>query len=595
MDFWFLSNPDRLNEERTAITQLHHNNSWLIGTEWTLSSDGLAINAAVKAHGITYNILMTYPNHFPFAPPIVRPANPSESWSSHQYRDGSLCLEWGPDTWISTVTGAQVLESVFRLLEIENPLGSETSVIAPSRHYLTMGQKLRKTIERIYIGNKLQQYVGSLPNLTSGTIRYSNQYQRDAYTLLIHEVSPLSFDEWKDAEIPNTLRNKRNVWFSQGLIFTTELKHSSITKLSTLSEMEEALKAAGYKDISLSWSESIPKYGLEKPPGVIIITDQDHVLHVFTSYKEDELWHTGNIIPDNNSNLPRTQVELQTLAEKRIGIIGLGSLGSKVAVSVARMGVKDFFLVDDDILMPENLCRHELDWNSVGEHKAAAVAKAIDSIVYDAKIEISKVNVTGQENPAVLNGVLDKLSQCDMILDMTASSQVFNIMSGVFRQNKVPLIWAEVFAGGIGGLIARSRPKKDPDPQVIRAAYLRYTEEHPFEEGVATTSYALENTEGHVIIASDADVNVIASNATNLAIDTVLDREPSTYPYSLYLIGLKRSWVFSQPFHNIPIDTKHLKETHIGSKQPTEQIKKDTVEFIGKLLEKKNDQNSSAE
>ncbi len=424
MNIWFLADPIRLSEERIAIDNLQQKVDWLIGTKWTISNTELAIEASIIALDNTYNVRMIYPDHFPYSPPIVRPTNSSELWSTHQYRDGALCLEWGPDTWVSTVTGAQILESVYRLLEIENPFDSDNKTIAPSRHFLTKGQELRNTLLRIYISNSCQKFILTLPNLTSGTMLYSTHHQRDSYSILIHKVTPISGDAWYDTEIPNALRGKSNIWFSHGLIFTTELKYAKLSRLSTLSDIEGVLKAAGYGDIVLSGSDNEPIFGLDEDPETIIITDVNHVPHVYTSYQEDKFIKVKNLLADDGTSHLRTPVELQPLSKKRIGIVGLGSLGSKIAVALARMGVKNFYLVDDDILLPENLCRHELDWRSVGEHKTAAVAQAIDNILYDAKIEISKVNITGQENPVVVNGVLDKLSHCDIILDMTAASQV---------------------------------------------------------------------------------------------------------------------------------------------------------------------------
>src|SRR5271167_1572646 len=58
------------------------------------------------------------------------------------------------------------------------------------------------------------------------------------------------------------------------------------------------------------------------------------------------------------------------LAGRNVGIVGCGSLGSKVAVMLARAGVGRVLLVDDDIVFPDNFVRHDLDWRDVGIHKA---------------------------------------------------------------------------------------------------------------------------------------------------------------------------------------------------------------------------------
>ena len=177
---------------------------------------------------------------------------------------------------------------------------------------------------------------------------------------------------------------------------------------------------------------------------------------------------------------------------------------------------------------------------------------------------------------------------------MTANSQVFNLLTGLCRQSSKPLIWAEVFAGGIGGLVARSRPKKDPSPQIIRAAFLRYTEENPYQESLNPLPYALESIDGSVIVASDADVSVIAAHTTDIATDTVLEREPSKYPYSLYIIGLMRSWVFEAPFHTIPIATDQFLKDENNDNIPPTPIVQDNIAFIKGILESIHGTDSSS-
>lgn len=596
MDIWFLSNQERLSQERNAIQKLEQEADWLLGTEWLLTPE-LAINATIVAHGHTYNVRMTYPKHFPFAPPIVRPIEPNARWSLHQYPDGTLCLEWGPDTWISELTGAEVLTSAYRLLEIENPLGSETPQVAPSRHFLTLGQEMRGAAERVYISKSLYSYLKSLPLKTEGTMDFTFHIQRDSYTLLVQELRPVQGLAWTDAQIPNALRGKKgNGIFLQGLFFTADLSPQEMNQVATLQDIESMLQSSGYGEISFADLDEIRTLGLENRPEAILLTDQYRQPYVFSLFGRDPVraYRASNFFETDNASLPRTPVDLDLLPEKKIAIVGLGSIGSKVAVSLARLGGKKFFLVDDDVLLPENLCRHALDWRSVGCHKASAVAQAIEQITSKTEVEIYRINLTGQENPSTLSGVLNRLAICDLVIDMTANSQVFNLLTGLCRQSSKPLIWAEVFAGGIGGLVARSRPKKDPSPQIIRAAFLRYTEENPYQESLNPLPYALESIDGSVIVASDADVSVIAAHTTDIATDTVLEREPSKYPYSLYIIGLMRSWVFEAPFHTIPIATDQFLKDENNDNIPPTPIVQDNIAFIKGILESIHGTDSSS-
>ena len=131
---WFLSNFDRVLHERTAIEELGKTTDWLVGSNWSWDGE-VYVDAIIRVHDHDYSVRMTYPNIFPSAPPAVCPSNPKENWSSHQYMSGHLCLEWGPDNWHQDVTGANILESTYKLLSLENPLGEKPSPVpAPSRH-----------------------------------------------------------------------------------------------------------------------------------------------------------------------------------------------------------------------------------------------------------------------------------------------------------------------------------------------------------------------------------------------------------------------------------------------------------------------------
>lgn len=44
---------------------------------------------------------------------------------------------------------------------------------------------------------------------------------------------------------------------------------------------------------------------------------------------------------------------------------------------LARSGCRKFLLIDEDIFLPENICRNELSWDAVGVHKAEAVREAL--------------------------------------------------------------------------------------------------------------------------------------------------------------------------------------------------------------------------
>lgn len=83
---------------------------------------------------------------------------------------------------------------------------------------------------------------------------------------------------------------------------------------------------------------------------------------------------------------------MQTLAQKKVIIFGIGGVGSYVAEGLVRSGVGRFVLVDDDRICLTNLNRqlHALR-STVGKYKAEVMAERMHDINPKAEIEIQKV------------------------------------------------------------------------------------------------------------------------------------------------------------------------------------------------------------
>ncbi|MBI4640002.1 MAG: ThiF family adenylyltransferase [Candidatus Tectomicrobia bacterium] len=584
---WFLRDMQRLSLEREAIKRLEETAEWLKGTDWVFG-DGLCVDAIIRAHGHDYQVRLSYPALFPFAPPVVRPKNPNERWSSHQYLNGTLCLEWGPDTWHPDVTGAQVLESVYKLLYIENPFGSDEHKVAPSRHHFSIGQTLRDIYGRFYAGDKLSSYLATLPPQAVGSVEFLIQWQSKSFLVLIQKIRSIGMQPWEDISLPQGVRASEDKGILRaGIFYKTGLDCEIINRINSAKEIEDTLNRVGYRVVSFSNDEIDPAMGLKRPPfGILLLdsTDKPHFFILFDPNK-DKVLQLAPVQSENDGVLSRTPTDLQELSGKSVGIVGLGSVGSKLAISLARMGVSRFFLIDEDIFLPENVCRHVLDWQNIGEHKVDAIAEILHRIAPNIEVDVSHLHLTGQESTASLRGALNRLGLCDLLIDATADSHVFNLMAAVATTYEKPLVWGEVYAGGIGGMIARSRPGRDPDPHSMRAVYNHFTSEIQDPRVRVADDYTAESNAGDIVSASDADVSILAYHAARLAIDTLLKREPSIFPYSMYLIGLARSWIFKAPFDTIPIATDHLLQKQ-SSDPLTDEGLSNNVEFLTNLIKK---------
>lgn len=250
----------------------------------------------------------------------------------------------------------------------------------------------------------------------------------------------------------------------------------------------------------------------------------------------------------------RLPAECEQLSTVRVGIVGLGSIGSKVAVSLARSGVRRFLLVDDDFLKPGNMVRHELYWGYVGVHKVDAVADALTLVAPGMEVDARRHRVAGQESATEAAKVLKDLADCDLLIDATANPEVFLRLAAIAKTSKKALCWGELFATGYGGMIARARPDVDPNPLAVRDAihaYLATLPPAPFQDA---EGYDVEQEQP--LVAHDSDVGVIVTTLTRLAIDSALQRIPSEFPHPAYLMGMRAEWIFQEPFDTRPIDAQ---------------------------------------
>jgi hypothetical protein len=91
----------------------------------------------------------------------------------------------------------------------------------------------------------------------------------------------------------------------------------------------------------------------------------------------------------------------------------------------------------------------------------------------------------------------------------------------------------------------------------MRAGVHRYLEALPKAPFRIASSYDMPD-EASPLVAYDAEVSQFAATATAFAVDTIIDRSPSSFPQSAYVIGYKREWIFEGPFDTQPIQVEVL-------------------------------------
>jgi hypothetical protein len=429
-----------------------------------------------------------------------------------------------------------MLESAFRLLSGEAVVEGAAGVVA-SRHKMSLGQDVRGESLRFLMPPALEELVRSMaPGIVKGRLVQNSR----ANSLVYHPIELGEGDGATKFSHPAPLREDG---YERDFAVVRLAQGDALPAQRTVSDFKAEVAAL--------------IQGAELPDVNFWLMSVGNAEHAYYSSSSSDLVWKLPIIPlrDDGGRLPANTA---ALASKKVAVIGCGSLGSKVAVSLARSGLGAFLLVDDDLMLPENLVRHDLDYEDVGHHKTDVVARRIQ-LVGNAEIGIRRHLIGGQEANDSIETLIEGIAACDLIIDCTSNPQAFNYLCAAAAAGAKPMIAGEILAGGIGGRMFRSRPGLDPAPAEARAALDNFYNERGREAGKAPVRYGLEGNDNlRPMIATDADVTIVAGHVTRYAID-LLCNEASVYPVSAYVFAFQEGWFLEYPFETWPVDLGRAK------------------------------------
>ncbi|MGX4600591.1 sulfur carrier protein ThiS adenylyltransferase ThiF [Faecalimicrobium sp. JNUCC 81] len=92
------------------------------------------------------------------------------------------------------------------------------------------------------------------------------------------------------------------------------------------------------------------------------------------------------------------------LEQGKVAILGLGGLGSNIAISLARIGVGKLVLADFDVVEPSNLNRQQYFIDDIGKNKADALKENIKRINPFINIKTHNIFIT-KDNMEYFNDV----------------------------------------------------------------------------------------------------------------------------------------------------------------------------------------------
>lgn len=215
---------------------------------------------------------------------------------------------------------------------------------------------------------------------------------------------------------------------------------------------------------------------------------------------------------------------LKNLLQKRILLIGAGTLGASIGENLIRGGVYKLTIMDNDVYSIGNSARHTLTMNSVGKSKAAELAKRYNEINPNLSIKAIDKELSID--------TIDVIEEYDVILDCTASDSVLRLLESYETRKMKKYISvsfgykAEIlyFAYEVGKIFDLKRYISEFGAKM-----------HENEKNIMSRDLPWEGTGcwSPVFPAMAADVQMVASFATGI-IKTLLEDDVNDGRYYMY-------------------------------------------------------------
>lgn len=161
------------------------------------------------------------------------------------------------------------------------------------------------------------------------------------------------------------------------------------------------------------------------------------------------------------------------LADVRVVLVGLGSLGGALALALARAGLRRFVLIDPDVLSVDNVCRHVGTTREIGWPKVEVVQAMIEAINPEAEVEAIQRWLAWDLPHLGAGAELGRLLAEDVrtvVVSTCAAHVAERQLNALAVRHGVTVIYASALGAGQHGRVFRAIPGKTPCYACVLAA-----------------------------------------------------------------------------------------------------------------------------
>ena len=204
--------------------------------------------------------------------------------------------------------------------------------------------------------------------------------------------------------------------------------------VKSLSELKEL--ALGDKESEIY--KFLEKFNATEPD--IFIVDG------FAIKEDSELKDGSNVVFIRRGVMPEREVLRAMIASRNspelnlalskavIGVAGLGGLGSNIALSLARVGIKKLVLADFDVVEPSNLNRQQYFVRHIGLKKTQALKELINDVNPFVEVETHDIFLD-EKNVASVFGECEIL--CEAFDNVAGKAMILNEAGASLKDKKI--------------------------------------------------------------------------------------------------------------------------------------------------------------
>lgn len=237
----------------------------------------------------------------------------------------------------------------------------------------------------------------------------------------------------------------------------------------------------------------------------------------------------------------------EAVRSRRVTVLGAGSLGSVIALHLARAGVGRFRLFDMDRVAEPNLCRTAYVAADVGRPKVAALAGHLRAVRAGIEVEASETDVMTMGDEAFRAAC----AWGDLVVAVT-DHPVVQARAGALAYHAVPAVFSGVYARGTGGEVFWTSPDETPCHACIVGAIRGATRDMraPHAYGVATAQTeavpALGIDVAHVAVLAAKVSLALLLRGTGAPAEALLD--PAR---TVLFVGNDVDWIWREPMETV--------------------------------------------